>query len=295
MIRRHRYARLPPASAAAGSDTEALQTDVMRFMSSIGLCLMAVFALVHGIPAEDKGEPAQPLQTSGIRQESKAQQRELQAEVQALKSEQGRTQHVLSVAQRQLEQGRNALVDLKQASIQKQQDLTELRGRLLDTQAQLNFSRKEIEALKQQSRQPVATAVIEKPSPAAAAQKPVPARRGFSLRFASTAALDRLVAAGSVVLFGMADQQAWRLSIDVGRPAVTRASVPVWFHEMSAATVPAHYIHSLEKAAGGPGQTSVVWGVQLPAATKAAIALITRAQQGGTLVIRSDGQVMLEK
>ena len=45
-MRRRRYPKYPPGSGAAGGDTEALQTDVMRFMSIIGLCLMAVFALV---------------------------------------------------------------------------------------------------------------------------------------------------------------------------------------------------------------------------------------------------------
>lgn len=34
-------------------DTDALQTDVMRFMSILGLCLMAVFALVQSLPLHD--------------------------------------------------------------------------------------------------------------------------------------------------------------------------------------------------------------------------------------------------
>jgi hypothetical protein len=93
----------------------------------------------------------------------------------------------------------------------------------------------------------------------------------------------------------MADQQAWQLSMEAGRPAVTQATFPRWFHEMSAVTVPEHYIHSLENAADDPGPSTVVWGVQLPAATKAAIASLTRGQQGGALVIRGDGQVILEE
>ena len=88
--------------------------------------------------------------------------------------------------------------------------------------------------------------------------------------------------------------------MDAGRPAVARASFPGWFHEMSAATVPAYYIHSLDNAADGPGQSPVVWGVQLPAATKAAIASLVaqqraQGQQGGALVIRDNGQVIREE
>jgi hypothetical protein len=142
---------------------------------------------------------------------------------------------------------------------------------------------------------PAAKPVIAKRPPPAPAAKPVPTKQGFTLRFASADALDRLVTAGSVTLYGMADKQAWRLSMDAGRPAAARASFPGWFHEMSAVTVPAHYLHSLENTADGPAQSSVVWGVQLPAATKTAIAALTRGQQGGELVIRGNGQVILEE
>jgi hypothetical protein len=298
----------------------------MRFMSIIGLCLMAVFALVQGIPVQEQGKPAQPFQAARIRQDIEAQRqqlRELQAEVHALQSEKDRAQQVLTVTQqqleqltgqtqqahvqhdrlavqlqdleRQLEQARKVLADIEQASIQEEQDLTELRGRLMNSQVLLDHSRKEIEALRHRSQPQAAKPVIKKRPPPAPAAKPVPDKQGFSLRFASAAALDRQVAAGSVSLYGMADKQAWRLSLDAGRPAVTRTAFPGWFHEMSAVTVPVHYLHSLENAADGPGQSSIVWGVQLPVATKAAIASLMQGQQGGALVILDDGQVTLEE
>jgi len=252
-MRRRRHARLPPASGAAGGDTDALQTDVMRFMSIIGLCLMAVFALVQSIPVQEQGKPAPPAQPSQV------------------------------------------LTDIEQATMQKEQDLTELRGRLLDTQLQLDDSRKAIEAFRHRSQQQAAKPVIEKRLPPAPAVKPVPARPGFVLRFASDAALDRLVKAGSVKLYGMADQQAWRLSMNAGRPVVAQATFPGWFHEMSAVTVPAHYLHSLETAADSPEPSNVVWGVQLPTATRMAIASLIKGQQSGALVIQKDGRVTLEE
>ena len=330
MIRRRRYARFLSASAA-GSDTDALQTDVMRFMSIIGLCLMAVFALVQGIPMQEPDKPAQAQQAARIRQEIQAQQqqlRELQTELLALKSEKDSTQQVLTVAQQQLEQlagqtqqarelrdrleiqmdhlghqleqGRQALADIEQDSVQKEHNLNELRGRLLSTQEHLDHHREEIAAVKRQLLNKPDQPVIEKQSPPAPVSRPVPEKQGFTLRFASDAALDRLVTADSVSLYGMIDQQAWRLSMESGRSIVTPVTFPGWFHEMSATTVPAHYIHNLENAARSPGRSTVVWGVQLPAATKEAIALLmqgqqAKGQQGGVLVIRSDGQVMLEE
>jgi len=329
MIRRRRHARISPASGAAGGDTDALQTDVMRFMSIIGLCLMAVFALVQGIPVAEQGEPArstQSAQLAGVRQEISAQQqqlRELQAELRALQAEKGRTQQVVTVVQqqleqlagqtqqaravrarlavqledleRQLEQGHKVLAVIEQESLQQQQDLTELRARLQAAQVQLDRSRKAIETLKHPPWQQAAKPVPRPQSSPAPAAKPPPARQGFVLRFASDAALDRLVAAGDVKLYGMSGQRAWQLSVNAGRPAAAQATFPGWFHEMSAATVPAHYVHSLEQVADDPGQSTLVWGVQLPVTTKAAITALTREQQGGALVILDDGQVTLEK
>ena len=307
MIRRRRQARFPAASGAAGNDTDALQTDVMRFMSIIGLCLMAVFALVQSIPSQ---QPVNPV--------------------------------VLDDLQRQLEQGRQALAEIEQDSMQKQQHLDELSERLRTTQQQLHDSRKAAAAIRHESLAQAAKAVIVKrpaaetaakpvikkstpseavlkpviqkrpapapaakpvirkpPSPPAPVARPSPARQGFSLRFASAAALDRQVAAGSVSLFGMLDQQAWQLSMLAGTPAVATASFPKQFHEMSAATVPAHYLQSLKNKADGRRASAVVWGVQLPAATSTAIASLlqqqqAQGQQGGALVIQGDGRVTLE-
>ena len=293
MIRRRRHARFPAAAAAAGSDIDALQTDVMRFMAIIGLCLMAVFALVQSIPEREAVKPVQPSRVAvvrpalqqenlqqirqGILQKKRAQQ--LQAELDALKSEKDQTQYILAVAQQRYEQVTGQIQQSREAR-----------------------DRREIKVIRRSPQQADKPA-SEKPPPvpeASPAAKPVPDKQGFTLRFASAAALDRLITAGSVSLYGMDGQQAWRLSMEAGRPTVARASLPGWFHEMSAATVPAHYIRSLDNAADGPGQVAIVWGVQLPSATKAAITARVEQQQmqgeqGGTLVIRDDGQVALEE
>jgi hypothetical protein len=332
---RRRYARVPPASSAAGSDTEALQTDVMRFMSIIGLCLMAIFALVQGIPVNEPGNDVPAPQAVAIQQELQQQQQQLQAlqaELQALQAEKSRRQRLLNLVQqhldviagrtqqlreqrdrldtqlenmdRELEQRRQALADIEQASTGKQLQLDKLRQRLNDSQVELEHNRRVMEALgRQLTRAPVAVAAPVEATPATKRNRsppapvviPRPDPQGFTLRFASDTALDRLVAAGSVTLYGMAGQQAWQLSMADKHVTAARVAYPQWFHEMSAKTVPGHYLHSLEQALDGTGQRAVVWGVQLPAKIRAAIAALTRKQQGGVLVIRGDGQVLLEK
>ncbi|MGB5495786.1 MAG: hypothetical protein WBM97_15045, partial [Sedimenticolaceae bacterium] len=123
--------------------------------------------------------------------------------------------------------------------------------------------------------------------------RPASDRRGFTLRFVSDEALDRLVTAGSVTLYAMADRRAWRLSLDAGSAAAVPGPYPGWFHEMSAATVPEHYVQGLDNAPDGPVASAVVWGVQLPASTREAIASLTQGQPSGELVIRGDGRVLL--
>ena len=45
-------------------DIEALQTDTMRFLAILAICLMVIFALVQAIPMEtkDQGIPIDDLQ-----------------------------------------------------------------------------------------------------------------------------------------------------------------------------------------------------------------------------------------
>ena len=91
----------------------------------------------------------------------------------------------------------------------------------------------------------------------------------------------------------MADKQAWRLSLPHGRPVFTDAAFPGWFHEMAASTVPHEYVRQLNSAVAPRARTGIVWGVQLPSATKRDIALLMRNRQGGELVIASNGRVSL--
>ena len=73
-MRPRRYSKHPSTSGAAGSDTDALQTDVMRFMSIIGLCLMAVFALVQAIPMQDQPKTGLAVQAARLREDVRMKQ-----------------------------------------------------------------------------------------------------------------------------------------------------------------------------------------------------------------------------
>jgi hypothetical protein len=323
---RRRYAKYPPG--AAGHDTEALQTDVMRFMAIIGLCLMAVFALVQGIPVQEKGKAAQSAQAARLREEVRVQQlgvQELQLELQGLKAGMQRTRQQLATAEQsldqvksrarqarserdrllsqvqdlenQLERKQHELAAISQSAMQKEQDLAALQGRLSGVRASLEQNRRKLAALQREIRPAVpASPVAGPPDPEPVRPtKATPQRQGFTLRFVSGAALDALVAAGSVTLYAMADRQVWRLSLEAGRVVAAREPSPGWFHEMSSITVPEHYLQGLANAPDAPGVSGIVWGVQLPSTTRQAIASLTRGRQGGELVIRADGRVELSE
>ena len=328
MIRGSRNGRYRATSGAGGHDTDALQTDVMRFMSILGLCLMAVFALVQSLPLQGtdtsssavsdhdrlvealalQRERAQHLEAelnrlteqvgSAKRRKSSAQQALssvqqqltlLVKQTQQARSDRDRVMLELQGLQRRLAQERDELAGIEQAARNKAGTLSELQHRLGETQKKLSNISQRVKALNHRRATTAVTNTVEqRPSPAGAADK-----RGFTLRFASAEALDRLVAADRVRLYAMADKQAWRLSLGEGGPRLAREAFPRWYHEMSPSTVPPAYLNAVAGAVNPSVRSSLVWGVQLPTATKQGIASLTRGLQGGDLVIAADGRVTL--
>jgi hypothetical protein len=372
MIHRWRSTAYKRASGM-GSDTDALQTDVMRFMSILGLCLMAVFALVQSLPLQEDA-PVQPdpdrvllhNQIAAQQQRMQALNAELQrllSRVEQVNTEKTERERALSNAEQQLgevmerteqargeriqlsreleslqqrlDYGRYTLATLQHAADDKAQSLRSLQLRLdkeklrqdeirqqsheLKLQQATEESRQAMRALqrkleqdkrrqsalrleqqrrhqttiRQQEREADEQQARMTPSPVTEEQSANPPKKGFTLRFASDEALQRQIATGSVSLFAMADKQAWRLSLPHGRPVFTGTEFPGWFHEMAASTVPVEYVRQLQVSVTAKKPGSIVWGVQLPPATKRDIASVTRGREGGDLVIASNGRVSL--
>jgi len=332
---------------AGASDTETLQTDVMRFVAIIGLCLTAVFALVRSLPAP---ESAAGSQQRGQTAESTSQQ--LRQELALVSGELQRLRQEQQTAERALQQARQQvrelaplsqqLAELYQEREQEQRALEQARGRMRELASRSQQARedqraalRELARLEQQMEQqqwlleraraatvakprveqrrapvahPPATGAGSAPERAlgpavpteAAVQQSRPAsvplakqhgEPGFVLRFASVAALDRLVRNGTVEFLGIQGQRVWQLSLTQGRPRFINGRKPTRFHEMAADTVPVDYLQAFARVAV---PTGVVWGVRLPPVIEGRIGDLTRTAKGGVLVIRDDGQVVLE-
>ena len=150
MIRRERSGKY---LAATGSDTDALQTDVMRFMSILGLCLMAVFALVQSIPRQDTegiqtGPELEKLQYDIELQQQRAQL--LEAHLERLTAQTRSAQQRTAGAQQALSSTRRQLTLLTDQAGQARSERDRLSAELTTLTQQVAQARRELARIEQQ-------------------------------------------------------------------------------------------------------------------------------------------------
>ena len=119
-----------------------------------------------------------------------------------------------------------------------------------------------------------------------------PDEPGFTLRFASDAALLRLVGRGEAGLYVFDEGATLRLDYGPNGAAFAPAPGPGQYHEIAAATVPRLLRRTL--AQRERRSADVVWGVTLPSSTRAALARLISDHRSGELVIDERGRVRLE-
>lgn len=143
--------------------------------------------------------------------------------------------------------------------------------------------------------QPVQT-LPEKTPPAPDRKPPPPkppARKGFTLRFASDSALETLISRQKVHFFALAGKKAWQLKMTHGRPVYKAVQNPSKIYEMEKSTVPANYVTGFNRQVAAFGREKITWGVTLPNQAAAAINRLIKDREGGDLVIMPDGEVIL--
>ncbi len=241
-----------PVDGDAGGAAD-LQTDIMRFMAILALCLVAIFALVQSLPLAPEPVP-QPVAPEPEPVRPVAAEPEPAARVTT------KPAPVEPPALRSSEPEAPPLV------------LTRSRPapRPLPTEAEAA------------TPTPAATAP---PAAAPAAQS-----EGFTLSFESDHALARLVAAGRVGFYAIAASRTRRMTVADSRLSFWDASTPNEFHEMEAATVPQAVVSALAQSGADAG--AVQWGVTLPAAMRREVDALMAGRSGGDLVIRADGRIV---
>lgn len=238
-----------------------LQTDIMRFMAILSLCLVAIFALVQSIPLS----PVEPMPVEPQPAAEPVVQEALprESEVEPLPPR---------------------VAEPEAAPVEKKVVLTRPAW-------QPKYAPKAA-----QRPQPVVVADTNPVSPTQLPAEPSPAEpqeQGFTLRFASDAALTRAVAAHHVGLYALGASSAKRMTVSESRISFWDASTPNTYHEMETSTVPAAVVDALART--GVATDAVGWAVTLPGKMKSQLDSLMQSHTGGSLIINAAGEVHWEE
>ncbi len=207
MSRAHFAYPLVRSIDADGGGAADLQTDIMRFMAILALCLLAIFALVQSLPQPETLTSTAP-------------------DVRAEPIETAPPPETIVPAP--------ATVLVRPAvpkPAPKEENVVLTRPKWQPPEPT-------------RPAEPVAAA---RPPPAPAPASPPDESPGFTLRFESDLALSRLVATGQVGVFAVSGGSAQRMSVADSRISFWAAPVPRQYHEMDQATVPASVRNALER------------------------------------------------
>jgi hypothetical protein len=118
-------------------------------------------------------------------------------------------------------------------------------------------------------------------------------KEGFSLRFASDAALETLIGRRQVDFYAIAGKKAWQLKLVNGKPIYFTVNIPRAIYEMATHTVPQVYASEFHRQVAEFGRRTVTWGVTLPEKTISSINHLIKNRQQGNLVIMADAEVSI--
>jgi hypothetical protein len=319
------------SNPALSNDVEMLQTDVMRFFAILCLCLMAIFALVKTLPMAppaDRPTIAEPMDLKAEAQslqiqiammrkkltetltivqaatlaadQSSIQVKKAAKEEQEILTRLASTQQQLKKETQSLNQTRQELNirGTKLAAIindidTKQHFRTGLRTQIKDETQNLKKIQATLDQVNQKANQSHPSNLKVSPEPSEVDTPKRSTGDGYSLRFASDAALQELITGGRVYFYAVAGKKAWQLRLTGGQPGYIPVKNPARIYEMETATVPIEYTTAFERQVAAFGRAVVTWGVMLPAQTTASINRLITGQKGGDLVIMPDGEVIL--
>lgn len=283
---------------ADGGGAADLQTDIMRFMAILALCLVAVFALVQSLPQAPTSMDASALPTVA------AERREMitAPAAAAMRAPRDTAPPVINARPAEARSPENSSAPENQSPARRVATLAESTPPSEPNRSQ------PIEAARAPALpEPPANvqpdeATAETPAEQATANAQpdettaaAPAEAGLSLRFASDIALTRLVANNAVGLYAINPQRALRMSVNRGTYSFWPASAPNQFHEMDPGTVPDAVVIALRRSGTLGADPAVKWGVTLPMTMRQQLNGYLAEQSSGALVIEADGQLRLEQ
>jgi hypothetical protein len=262
MMRSPLYYPLNRGGDSEAGGTAELQTDVMRFMAIISLCLVAIFALVQSIPLASL--PQNPVAT------------EIAAEIAANTQPTEVPPKVDASPEQLIKPIVEKVVAVK---------LTRPTPTRMATPEEPVVLQHPVAAR-------VAPPAADISSAAAAVENATRSEEGFILRFETDDALTRLVARQVVGLYAITNEKSQRMNIAGDEISFWPASVPGQFHEMDQSTVPDNVLLAFQRSNDIRG---VKWGVTLPADMSNELNGYLSRERGGSLIIAGNGQISLRR
>ena len=313
---------LPPAAnnpVASADDAAALETDTMRFLAIVSICLMAVFALIESIPVTapdtslavekptDLERHAEELteRIAILRQRADR----LVDDINRLVQQAERERRALDLLERQTEAEKVRLAEYR-AKLGKARVQTEAVERRLSEQdeklervtARLDSQRQELHGSAQELRA-VRTAVTaeeerleavgreidlktetDKPGQEATQEAP---EEPLTLRFGSTGALESLVRQGRVRLFANLGGKTWEATPALG----FSVSEPPGQAYLITGSVGDRLETSFKRKANLLTSRTPEWWVVFDDGLTARIASLAQQHRHGSLVIGADGSI----
>jgi len=256
---------------------EALQTDVMRFMAIIGLCLMAIFSMVQNAPKSPIEQTPQLDSKALLADEIKILEINSEYLLDKISRLEARLQKNLESTHQHIKTQQQRFKKMNHTLKENKKTLIEMRKTLHKEQ---HFQKKQQQA-------------IEKVAPVQKTIKP-PVKKGFSLRFSSNKALLSLLKQQPVNLYIMMKQNAWHLQKTGKNWKANSTALPQQYYQMSVETVPYMLKQTVKQQLSVHDNSDVIWGIHLPGAMMQSIQGLMKNNSGGEIVINQAGQVTLD-
>ncbi|MEM1144725.1 MAG: hypothetical protein AAGI88_19255 [Pseudomonadota bacterium] len=268
-----------PSDAVA--ELEMLQTDIMRFMAIIAICLLAVFSAVGALQPQDAHQIAdvtEPVRDTpaALADVVSARGAKARGEPAAQPSVPSRSPQRLKPTQPS-DDRRYEPFPVPELPIAKDSP-SKLSPAVVKQDSSATAIEPSIKAAPRHAEAPAA-----EPSTAAPPREPV----GFSLRFESDRAFLQLLYGGAIRLQLKSESRAWHWRDRTFIAGITEGD----FYQLQQQTVPALLQARAQIIAGAHPQE---WLVSLPVATRNQLDQLMRTHHSGLLQIDARGRVSLQ-
>ena len=280
---------------------ESLKRDITNLQNYIG----NQFATLHEIQMQLKESEALKVQRVSELKQLSEQRNQLLIDAELNFTEFKVRQNNLKAIENQITNRKKSLqvlrlnVERERNALQKTQENYQLlKERILAVQQVQNQASVENNAVTSSASETMADAQradpVEVPKGKIIERLLPPKRVGFTLKFESEAAFNRLLEKKLIRFYVFLGDKTWRVRLQNEIPEFIGVSKPTQYQEMDPTTVPALYAMHFKRTVATHGRHFEIWGVILPKSISRSIQSQIRNKQGGDVVISGEGRIRLE-